>query len=148
MEVRYFHGYAVREDGEIRSKRGGVMKQAHVKNGRRSVTLYYDGCSHSFTVAKLVATVFIPNTEGEDAVVVHKDGDVNNNHRNNLEWKKKGTNPFAMEITCTMPDGTVHEYESQTQAALELGLRSNKVIAHYLSGAMKDPRGGLWKKKQ
>lgn len=146
MEVRYFHGYAVREDGEIRSKRGGVVKHTNLRRGVRSVTLYYDGCSHTFTVAKLIAMMFIPNTIGDDAVVIHKDGNTENNHKDNLEWAKRSSNPFAMKVECTLPDGTKTIYESQNKAAKELGLASNSVIRHYITGAMKDPRGGVWKK--
>lgn len=146
MEVRYFHGYAVREDGEVRGKRGGVMKHVSARRGHDSVTLYYDGTSHCFTVAKLVATVFIPNTIGDDAVVIHKDGDYKNNHKDNLVWSERGPSPFAMKVECTLPDGTRTEYESQNQAAKELGLASNATIRHYITGAMKDPRGGVWKK--
>lgn len=146
MEVKYFHGYAVREDGEVRGKRGGVMKHTSLRNGTGTITLYYDGSSHSFTIAKLVATAFLPNTIGDDAVVAHKDGDPTNNHKDNLMWVNRGKNPLAIRIMCTMPDGTSKVYESQNEAARELGLASNAIIRHYISGAMKDPRGGVWKK--
>ena len=132
MEVKYFHGYAVREDGEVRGKRGGAVKHTTLRNGSGSVTLYYDGSSHSFTIAKLV--------------VAHKDGDPTNNHKDNLMWVNRGKNPLAIRIMCTMPDGTSKVYESQNEAARELGLASNAIIRHYISGAMKDPRGGVWKK--
>lgn len=146
MEVKYFHGYAVREDGEVRGKRGGIVKQTNLRRGAKSVTLYYDGCSHTFTVAKLVALMFLPNTIGDDAVVIHKDGNLENNHKDNLKWESKSGNPLAMKVMCTLPDGTVTIYDSQNKAAIELGLSSNSVIRHYISGAMKDPRGGIWKK--
>lgn len=148
MEVRYFHGYAIREDGEVRSKRQKAVKQTRMESGSKTVTLYYDGCSHSFTIAKLVALAFIPNDVGDDAVVEHIDGDKSNNHKSNLRWTKRGANPLAMRVQCTLPDGTTTVYDSQNQAANELGLKSNRIISHYITGAMKDPRGGVWKKME
>lgn len=147
MNIKYYHGYAVREDGEIRGKRGGAMKQTQVRNGELIVTLYYDGSAHSMTVAKLVATLFVPNVVGDSAIVVHKDGDSFNNHKDNLEWRLRGANPLSCAVVCTLPDGTVEEYSSQNQAAKHLKLKSNRIIGNYLDGTMTDPRGGIWRRK-
>ncbi len=51
----------------------------------KRVHLRYEGKGYSRYIHRLVAEAYLPNPEGKEQVN-HKDGDVTNNHVDNLEW--------------------------------------------------------------
>lgn len=70
----------------------GVKWDTILKHGKKrmpntylNVTFCVDKIKQTFTVHRLVATLFCENPNGYD-VVNHLDGDVFNNHYKNLEW--------------------------------------------------------------
>lgn len=83
--------YQVSSRGNVRSLNWGnrgYTRNLYLKKhnrGYRHVELRKDGKVKSFTVHRLVATVFIPNPNNY-STVNHKDEDKTNNSVDNLEW--------------------------------------------------------------
>lgn len=80
-------------DGTIYELRQTGKKKLNVSNiGRggahQAVWLQVDGKQKHFYVHRLVAEAFLPNPENKGCVF-HKDGNPQNNHMENLEWRTK-----------------------------------------------------------
>lgn len=86
-----FSGYTIREDGEVRSRFGRVVKQRHDGPGYARVELWQNGSGKKYLVHRLLAEAFIPNPEGKPQVN-HIDGDKANNALENLEWVTQSEN--------------------------------------------------------
>ena len=101
-DVEGYRGiYRVSDRGRVRrlpnrgrpKKRGpGAISRAKILNmtdsgGRHTVSLCRNGQRNTGSVARLVATAFIPNPQGFK-FVRHKDGNAKNNWLYNLEWAK------------------------------------------------------------
>jgi len=86
-----FSGYTIREDGEIRSRFGRVVKPQISKNGYVRVELWQDGQGKKYLLHRLLASAFIPNPQGKPQVN-HIDGDKLNNALCNLEWVTQSEN--------------------------------------------------------
>lgn len=71
--------------GKIIAQRDSSKSHVRSKTKYKMVTLFDDGKSVNVEVHRLVATAFIPNTDGK-ACVNHKDGNGFNNNVENLEW--------------------------------------------------------------
>lgn len=86
-----FSGYTIREDGEIRSRFGRVIKQRHDGPGYARVELWQNGVGKKYLVHRLLAQAFIPNPDGRPQVN-HIDGNKANNSLANLEWVTQSEN--------------------------------------------------------
>lgn len=77
--------YEVSSHGRVR--RGArILKQSNRGDGRPSVDLYYGhGKRRKMNVHRLVLTTFSPTTD-PTLLVLHSDGDCQNNHLSNLRW--------------------------------------------------------------
>lgn len=62
-----------------------------IRNTYHNVNLSKDGQVDNFSIHRLVAKTFIPNTENKP-YVNHIDGDTHNNHVSNLEWVTQSEN--------------------------------------------------------
>lgn len=92
-------------DGEIYSKRTGKKMAYQVdKDGYKRFRFYTKGKSFKIFVHRLVALLYIENPNNFP-VINHKDGNKQNNNKDNLEW-------------CTVKYNTLH--------AQKLGLRTHK----------------------
>lgn len=94
VTVPEFEDYRLSNYGRTKSfKKGKVtIRKPHLtKNGYLFVDLYKDGKLKEFRVARLVATLFIPNPENK-LEVNHIDGIKFNNHVSNLEWATSSEN--------------------------------------------------------
>lgn len=104
VEIKDFPSYYVDKDGVIYStkKNGGFsremtkMKLKEDKDGYLEVGLYRNKKRYWRRVHRLVASAFIPNPNHLPQIN-HKDGNVKNNHIDNLEW-------------CTAQENTIHSY--------------------------------------
>lgn len=85
MNIIGYDNYQIFEDGSIIGPRGKVLKVDKNSTGYHRVTLSLDGKAYRKFVHRLVAIHFVPGME-EGKVVNHKDGDRQNNHKDNLEW--------------------------------------------------------------
>ena len=85
-DIKNYEGlYQVSELGEIKSKRGIILKPQPNTSGYFQVGLYKNGIRRKFCVHKLVAEAFISNPYNLPEVN-HKDEDKSNNTVSNLEW--------------------------------------------------------------
>lgn len=111
--IEGYDGYFVSEIGEVYSTKvprvlrdqgyiRGIMHEMSPNEDKRGYLKLglctNDGKRHFHRVHRLVATAFIPNANNYP-VVNHKDGDVQNNTVDNLEW-------------CTSQYNTVHAYKN------------------------------------
>lgn len=74
--------YSVSEQGEIRNDR--TQRIMTINKGR--VQLYINGKNARRSVGKIVADAFIPKVSNDQELIIHLDGDENNNNINNLKW--------------------------------------------------------------
>lgn len=85
-DIPDFPGYSVSTYGNIRGRRGYVLKPIMNADGYLKVTLVRgDGKHVDKRINRLVAEVFIPNPLNLP-VVMHDDNDRMNNHVSNLSW--------------------------------------------------------------
>lgn len=85
-DIENYEGlYQVNELGEIKSRKGIILKPQLHKDGYFQVALYKDGIRKIFYVHRLVAKAFIPNPDNLPEVN-HKDENKSNNTVDNLEW--------------------------------------------------------------
>lgn len=83
-----FPGYEVESNGRVISMKSGkphVMKPRPHKAGYKIVTLCGPDGQRTFTIHRLIASVFLPN-EANLPCVRHLDGDKTNNAVINLAW--------------------------------------------------------------
>lgn len=87
-DIPDFPNYVVSSHGRVlRNGTGGYIRELKFDNhrGRMRVSLSYNGCVKKFYVHRLVAEAFIPKEEHQCSVN-HIDGDLSNNHYQNLKW--------------------------------------------------------------
>lgn len=76
--------YKISNFGRIMNNKGLILKQ-YIQNSGYYIVHLSNGKRKAFTTHRLVATVFIKNTENKD-YVNHIDGNKSNNNIENLEW--------------------------------------------------------------
>jgi hypothetical protein len=84
-DVDGFNGYKVSNFGNLKNKKGKILKFREDKDGYKRTNLYKDNKPHTFYIHKLVAIAFIPNSENKPKVD-HIDRNHHNNHISNLRW--------------------------------------------------------------
>lgn len=70
---------------------GRVMATQTTNAGYELINISYNGIRRAYTVHRLVAQMFIPNSENKEQVN-HKDGNKLNNDASNLEWCTQSEN--------------------------------------------------------
>lgn len=138
-----------RVDGIGRTIKGHLLKWKHNNRGYFTISLNKNGKARYFLVHRLVATMFIKNPDNLPEVN-HIDEDKSNNSVDNLEWctseynHKYGTREerrlsntdfsFLVErnkisgyknfkpIVAIYPNGRLRRFDSQKNAAIELGI--------------------------
>lgn len=117
-DVEGYEGlYYVTESGDVHShtrfvynpktgkeylRKGKRLSFEKTKGGYLRVILSKNGVSRKFSVHRLVAIAFIPNPENKPEVN-HKDGNKENNQKDNLEWN-------------TASENVVHAFENNLRA--------------------------------
>lgn len=89
MLSKPFLNYIVYENGDVFSNsRNRFLKHAIV-NGYHQVKLYFEDGKHKwFKIHRLVGMLFLPlPSDYENLQINHKDGNKDNNHYSNLEWR-------------------------------------------------------------
>lgn len=86
-----FSGYTIREDGEVRSRFGRIVKQQISKQGYYRLELWANGYGKKYLVHRLLAQAFIDNPDMKPQVN-HIDGNKTNNALSNLEWVTQSEN--------------------------------------------------------
>lgn len=86
--------YAINEEGQCYNLKTQKFLLGTVKNtGYKMVLLTLPDGKRSFSIHRLVAEAFLPNTENKP-YVNHKDGNKLNNHVSNLEWVTSSENHY------------------------------------------------------
>ena len=84
-------GYEVSNMGQLRNRRGLVLKQTTTEKGYKHITLSNSGAKKTYRVHVLVAAVFIgPRPEGQQ--VRHLDGEPDHNEVTNLAYGTQSEN--------------------------------------------------------
>ena len=94
---KYLGLYEVSSLGNVRNKRGLILKFYVINSGYKCLKLYKDGKHRAYLIHRLVAEAFLESIEGYN-VVNHKDSNRLNNSLENLEWvSHQGNIRHAME---------------------------------------------------
>lgn len=162
--------YQVSNQGNIRavklnkdgSKLYKIRKLSTDKDGYFKICLYKDGFSKTFRVHRLVALVFIDNSEGLP-MINHKDENKQNNCVENLEWctAKYNTNYNQETLARIIKIGAeasakkvaqydvygnfIQIYNSALEASKALNLKSSSGISNCCNGKSKKAGGFIWK---
>lgn len=136
-DIKDYEGlYAITEDGKVWSYRTKKFLSPSNINGYMFVSLSKEGKKKGCYVHRLVAQAYIPNPMNLPHVS-HKDESRDNNCVENLEWssiadnmnmpqrKQRIGDTHRKKILC-ITNGIV--YDSQTQAAKELGLSRTSIV--------------------
>ena len=141
-------GRTVRCGNSERFIKERILKPAKRWNGSLQVGLSKKGISQGFCVATLVATAFTPNPQ-KHKYVRHIDGNMNNDHCDNLEWfdffavKKAAEkkyrkpvvkiDPYSMEVVERYPSIAIAAAENNLSPdSVSYALRSRRVYNGYL----------------
>jgi hypothetical protein len=92
-EIILSPNYKVSSSGEIKNRLGRILKTKLARDGMVMINLGSAKERKTFSVSRLVAMAFIPNSE-QKSEVNHKDGNVLNNNVLNLEWCTRKENIF------------------------------------------------------
>lgn len=139
----------------IRMTKFKEKKPFKTKNGYLVVELKNNRMSEKYSIHRLVAIHYLENPNNY-LEVNHKDGNKNNNHRDNLEWiNKSGNMKHSYDIGIRKPAnskaiesrsefGEIRNYKSITEAAKELKL-TRSCISDCLAGKQKQTGGYTFK---
>ena len=93
-----YGNYQISSYGRVRNNYGILKTQINCTSGYVTVNLYKDGVRQGHRVHRLVARAFCNGYSDTNNCVNHIDGNILNNHADNLEW-------------CSYTDNLVHSYE-------------------------------------
>lgn len=85
MIVKGYENYQILEDGTVIGARGRPLKPDTNSTGHLRVSLCKNGIVERVFVHRLVAEHYCIKGDGHTSVN-HKDGNRQNNHKDNLEW--------------------------------------------------------------
>lgn len=157
METRQLFNttYVVRQDGNVISKRGKVMKPKLTKNGYYDLNLYIAGeGKKTYRVNRLVALVYIPNPENKP-FVNHIDGNKLNNSVENLEWVTHAENMEHARLTNLIKRGedtpvSIYSTEQieEVCAMMQAGYRNTEIsesvgVGRYVIGEIRAGKSWL-----
>ena len=108
-----FNNYVVYNDGRVWSDHSNRFIKQHLNNQNYyMVGLWVGNKQYNWLVHRLVATLFVPNSNPiQYNVVNHIDGDRHNNNFTNLEWCTQKQNLFAAQCQDRIPDRILYAYE-------------------------------------
>ena len=85
LPIDGYDNYLISSYGRVINVNTSRTLKQYDKNGRKYVTLSYNGITKHYYVHRLVAVAFIEKDECSLSVR-HIDGDKSNNYYKNLEW--------------------------------------------------------------
>lgn len=152
-EIKGYEGlYWVDKNGNIKNKKGLMLKQALNTSGYRYVRLCRPIKQYKWVFPhRLVAQAFVPNPDNKPDVN-HKDGNKLNNNADNLEWATKHENHvhrvYALRHSNKLPKKvkcveTGKVYESMNLASADIGINSGGICS-VLHGKKQTAGGFHW----
>ncbi len=110
--------YRITNNGIIYNSLGKIVK----KTGKtyESVQLFLDGKSRSFPTDHLVAITFLDKPEKGTYMIHHKDGDIFNNHKDNLEYVKWNEHDAHNSENCWSRYGDFHRKKYTFSKIIEI----------------------------
>lgn len=114
VTIKGYEGlYEVDIFGNVYSLKHGLLKPWKNRGKRKDLIIGLCKCGKvkKFLVSRLIAEAFIPNTLNLPQVN-HKDGNIFNNHVDNLEW-------------CTNRENTIHAYKNHLRKKHVIGVLFN-----------------------
>ena len=157
-DIKGYEGlYGITSCGKVWSYRNEKFLKPWVsRNGYFMVNLHKDGKVKKYTVHRLVAEAYIPNTENLPQIN-HRDENKANNCLQNLEWcdasyninygthNEKVSNSRKIPILQYDLDGNfIREWNSAT----DIGKEVSSTICNCLKGKLKSAYGYIWKYKE
>ena len=154
-DVKGYEGiYVVSNMGRVKSLKrlhinGGIMRQWQTMNGKGLLSVNLcdsNGKHHILGVARLVATAFIEGQSNE-LRVKHVDGNILNNHADNLRWVSKQEVKGKIVVQTYLDGEFIAEHASARAAAASIGVKNSSYISRCCSGKFKTAYGYIWKYK-
>lgn len=132
MEVKDFPAYEIYENGQVYSyNRNQWLIPCISKRGYLKIWLYKSGKRYGYLVHRLVALHFV---EGyfEEATVDHIDGNIKNNHYQNLRWMSHSENSRIAKIGAKNPQAKLtEEIVQEIKIKLAQGFSSRRLAKMY-----------------
>lgn len=91
-EISDYPDYYINVRGEVKNDHDRLMSRSYNQQGIATVYLMVEGQQVARSVAVLVASIFVQQTEDlSDKIpsVIHLDGDRRNCHADNLQWRSR-----------------------------------------------------------
>ena len=166
--IRGYEDYLINSNGDIKGKRGKMLKFWCDKDGYKTVSLYKSPTRKTCLVHRLVASTFIDNPHNY-ATVDHINNNKNDNRVENLQWlsrrdnvqkwcrennkniRPEKQNKLSMEqrkisVNQFTKDGDfVAQYKSLMDAERATGIRSGGISA-CINGRKPSAGGYIWRK--
>lgn len=139
--------------GKEKNTHEKILKFDQHKNGYLFVHLYNNGSKRAYSVHRLVAEAFIPNTRSLPQIN-HIDGDKTNNNTDNIEWCTAKENNLHSARVLHLECGVaikqfdengffIKEYANTGIASEETGVNRSSICS-CLIGRQKHAGGFLW----
>ena len=154
--------YQISNKGHVKSLKCGserILKPLDNGDGYLNVVLYKNTASQSRYIHRLVAEVFIPNTQNKPQIN-HKDECKTNNTVENLEWATAkensnfGTRNERIGYSLSKPilqysksGDFIREWKSSAEVKRVLGIDNSHIIA-CCKGNRKSAGGYIWRYKE
>lgn len=87
-----FENYEVSNMGRIKKGQRIIKPQPNIRNGRWYIAFYNKSKCKNMNLARVVGHAFIEGYSSTRNTINHKDGDINNNKADNLEWISQAEN--------------------------------------------------------
>jgi hypothetical protein len=134
------YDYIISNYGNIKHIRNNKYLKERYTKGYNRIALHKNGKQKNFFVHRLVAEVFITNSEDKKQVN-HIDGNKLNNNVDNLEWCTHSENQVhryrilkkGIKSVSLIKNGIVYNFDSIVEASEELGIDASN-ISRVMSG--------------
>lgn len=149
VPIAEFPGYSVSDHGRVRNDTTGrVMAMLRNQAGVIHVGLVKEGRQYKRSLAKLVAEVFLQrNTLDHFTTPIHRDGNPENNHFSNLDWRPRQFadayhrqfNRWPLVGRPIRDSNTGERFRDSWEACMKYGLLDRDVLSSVVNGKSVKP---------
>ena len=162
--IEEFPNYEVSDEGQIRNKKGHILRPAINQYGYLIYPFSKEGKKHTCMIHRIVATTFIPNPNNLPQVN-HKDENKVNNCVDNLEWcdckynanygtktqrmikNRDGITKCKPVLQFDLKGNLIAEYPSIQEASRQLGVSHSNISEACKGTRVKTACGYIWQYK-